>query len=231
MERVLPTTLAACSAPPPQWVAQAAGTHGGAPPVLGAATSPRPSPVIRLWHFVLLLFLFLPVLCAIGIASYFHLSSSTQALRGAVMESVPGQWHKRFAINVGYMTLSLARFGSSFFNLPPEAKAGLQSLDHGEVGVYQLDGPMPPPDYSLILRTADKSMRRRGWERIVGVTQGSQFVAVYAPSIVRLKNMSCCVAVLNDHDLVVVSARGDISPLFDIAQRHLHDHGPFIGNF
>ena len=210
----------------PQRVAQAAGTHGGAPSIVCAATSPSPPLRIRPLYFVLLLFLILPVVCASGIASYLHLSSPTQALRSAVMESVPGQWHKRFAVNVGCLTLGLVRFGSSFFHLPPEPRAALQALSHGEVGVYHLEEPMSSPDYALILKTADKSMRRRGWERIVGVAQGGQFVAVYAPGNVGVKDMSCCVAVLNDRDLVIVSARGNLSPLLDLGRRRLNDHGP-----
>ena len=210
----------------PQRVAQAAGTHGGAPSIVCAATSPSPPLRIRPLYFVLSLFLILPVVCAGGIASYLHLRSSTQALRSAVMESVPGQWHKRFAVNVGCLTLGLVRFGSSFFHLPPEPRAALQALSHGEVGVYHLEEPTSSPDYAVILKTADKSMRRRGWERIVGVAQGGQFVAVYAPGNVGVKDMSCCVAVLNDRDLVIVSARGNISPLLNLARRRLNDHGP-----
>jgi len=215
----------------PQRVAQPAGTHGGAPSILCAATSPRPPLRIRPLYFVLSLFLILPVVCAGGIASYLHLRSSTQALRSAVMESVPGQWHKRFAVNVGCLTLGLVRFGSSFFHLPPEPRAALQALSHGEVGVYHLEEPMSSPDYALILKTADKSMRRRGWERIVGVAQGGQFVAVYAPGNVGVKDMSCCVAVLSGQDLVIVSTGGNVSPLLELAQRRLHDNRPFPINF
>jgi hypothetical protein len=167
----------------------------------------------------------------VGVTSYFRLSSSSQALGSAIMESAPGHWHKRVAVNVGYLTLGLVRFGSSFFHLAPEPRAALQSLYRGEVGVYQLDEPIPLPDYALILRTADKSMRRRGWERIVGFTQGRQFVAIYAPNNVRLKGVSCCVAVLEEQNLVIASARGDISPLLDLARRHLHDNGHFLTKF
>ncbi len=157
----------------------------------------------------------------IGVASYFYLSSSTQALRGAVMESVPGRWHKHFAINVGGVTLGLARIVTSFIHLPPDARTALQCLDHGEVGVYEIEYTMSAPDYALILKTADKSMRRRGWERIVSVVEGGQFVAVYAPSKHQGKDISCCVAVLDDRNLVVVSARGDTAPLLKLVQRHL----------
>jgi hypothetical protein len=215
MERVLPTLHASC---PPLSPPCAASARGGAPPANPAAIPP---PVIRPIHFVLLLLLSLPVLFAIGVASFFHLSSGSQALRAAVMESVPGQWHKRFAVNVGFFTLGVARFGTSFFHLPPEPRAALQALHRGEVGVYQLEKPASHPDYALILKSADQSMRRRGWQRIVGVVQGSQFVAVYAPSNPHVKDLSCCVAVMDDQNLVIVSARGNISPLLQLARSRL----------
>jgi hypothetical protein len=147
------------------------------------------------------------------------------------MESVPGQWHRRFVLNVGGPTFGLARFGSSFFHLPPEPKAALRALHGGEVGVYRLEESMSLPDYAAILKTADKSMRRRGWERIVGVSQGGQFVAVYAPGNLRLKDVSCCVAVLNDRNLIVVSARGNITPLLELASTNLHENGAFLARF
>jgi hypothetical protein len=231
MECVLTITRAASLAATPPCITQADCAHGGVPPILAAIPSSRPPSRLRWVYFVLLSILLLPVLCIVGIASYFHLSSSTEALRSAFMESAPGEWHKRFAVNVGYLTVGLARFGSTFFHLPPEARAALQAVDGGEVGVYEVKESMSRPDYAGILRTADKSMRRRGWERIVGVAQGSQFVAVYAPSDVRRTEMSCCVAVLDDQNLVVVSARGNISPLLDLAQEHLHEKGPFLRNF
>jgi hypothetical protein len=231
MECVLTTTQAAGLPTTPPRVTQAGCAHGGAAPILAAIPSSRPPSRLRWVYFVLLPILLLPVLCIVGVASYFHLGSSTEALRSAVTESTPGEWHKRFAVNVGYLTLDLVRFGSTFFHPPPEARAALQAFDSAEVGVYEVKKTTSRPDYAAILRTADKSMRRRGWERIVGVAQGSQFVAVYAPSDVRRKEMSCCVAVLDDQNLVVVSARGNLSALLDLAQRHLHENGPGLRNF
>jgi hypothetical protein len=199
--------------------------------VIGGANSPMRPSRLRPMFFLLLLVLLLPGLCALGVASYFHLSSPSQSLRSAIMESVPGPWHRRFALNVGGLTFGLARFGSSFFHLPPEPKAALQALHGGEVGVYRLEEPMSLPDYAAILKTADQSMRRRGWERIVGVAQGGQFVVVYAPGDLRLNDVSCCAAVLNDQNLIVVSARGNITPLLELARTHLHDHGAFLARF
>jgi hypothetical protein len=175
---------------------------------------------------VLALVLCLPLLCVIGIAGFFRLSSATQALRSSVIESLPGQWDKRFAVHVGGVTLGLVRFGSRFFNLPPEPKAALAVLHGAEVGVYKLQDAPSAPDYSAMFTAADKCMRRRGWERIVGVAQGRQFVAVYMPRNLRTaKRMECCVAVLNEQDLVVASARGNLEPLLELATQHLRDRG------
>jgi hypothetical protein len=179
----------------------------------------------------LFLLLCVPTLGIIGVASYFYLGSSSTALRGAVMESMPGRWHKHFAINVGGVTLALARFGASFTHLPTDAKAALQIVDHGDVGIYELEDRTSSPDYALILKSADKSMQRRGWERIVGVVEGGEFVAVYAPSNQRGKDITCCVAVLDDRNLVIVSARGKSVPMLDFAKKHLHDNGLFRGDF
>jgi hypothetical protein len=71
---------------------------------------------------------------------------------------------------------------------------------------------------------ADKCMRQRGWERIVGVAQGRQFVAVYMPRNLRTaKRMECCVAVLNERDLVVASARANLEPLLELATQRLQE--------
>ena len=72
-------------------------------------------------------------------------------------------------------------------------------------------------------------MTKRGWQRVVGVVEERQLVAVYMPQRgVSERRMKCCVAVLNDRDLVVVSARGNLEPLLAIARQHmdkeLHGH-------
>ena len=75
-------------------------------------------------------------------------------------------------------------------------------------------------------------MRRRGWERIVGVAGGRQFVAVYMPRNLRtVKRMACCVAVLNEQDLVVASARGNLQPLPELAMQRLQEHDRSLGDF
>jgi len=217
---------------PPHLAGNSAAAHGWVPPVTCAAALPRRRFRVRTGYVVLALVLCLPLLCAISVAGYFRLSSATQALRSGVIESMPGKWDKRFAVHVGGLTLSLVRFGSRWFNLPPEPKAALAALHGAEVGVYRLQDAPAALDYSAMFTAADKSMRRRGWERIVGVARGRQFVAVYMPRDLRtVKRVRCCVAVLNEQDLVVASASGNVEPLLELATQRLQEHDFPLGDF
>ena len=209
---------------PPRLASNGVVPYGRIPPATIAGTSSRRRFRLRAWYVVLVLVLCLALVCTIGIAGYFRLSSPTRAFRSSVIESVPGRWDKRFAVNVGGLTLGLVRFGSRFFNLPPEAKAALEVLRGAEVGVYNLRDAPSALDYSAMFSAADKCMRGRGWERIVGVARSRQFVAVYMPRNLRtVKHMACCVAVLNEQDLVVASARGNLQPVLELATQHLGD--------
>ncbi|MGO8696650.1 MAG: hypothetical protein ACLQVY_02880 [Limisphaerales bacterium] len=197
-------------------------------PVISSASPRRQKLGIVACYIVLVLCIFsLPLLGALGVASYFRLSPETRALRSSVMESVPGKWNKQIAVNVGGFTLGLVRFGSSFFHLPPEARAALQAVDGADVGVYQLRNSPPALSYSGMLAAADQSMRRRGWERIVGVVQDRQFVAVYMPRSLRpIKGIKCCVMVLDGHVLVVASVRGNPESLLALAAQRYQSAAP-----
>jgi hypothetical protein len=225
MECVTPISQTGVPPLPPWLASNDAVSYGRIPPAIVAGTSSRRRFRLRAWYVVLALVLCLPLVCAIGIAGYLQLSSPTRALRSSVIESVPGQWDKRFAVNVGGLTLGMVRFGSRLFNLPPDAKAALGVLHGADVGVYNLHDAPSALDYSAMFSAADKCMRGRGWERIVGVARGRQFVAVYMPRNLRtVKRMACCVAVLNEQDLVVASARGNLQPLLELATQRLQDH-------
>jgi len=171
------------------------------------------------------------VLCAISIVGYFRLSAAARTLRSSVTESVPGRWDKQFEVHVGGLTLKLVRSASRCFKLPPEAKAALAALRGAEVGIYRLPAAPAALDYSTMFAAADESMKRRGWERIVGVGRNRQVVLVYLPSELRAaKRIACCVAVLNEQDLVVASARGNLEPLLEVAARRLQGDDLLLAN-
>jgi hypothetical protein len=180
---------------------------------------------LRPWHVVVLVLVGLPALCWYGITGFFRLGSETKTLQASVMGSSAGHWEKQFAVRVGFFSMSAVRWGSHFFDLPPEARAALNAVRSGEVGIYKLpENEQAFRDTSVIFPAADKAMKAGGWERVVGVVQGNQLVGVYVPRKgVSPQNVGCCVCVLQERDLVVVSARGNLDPVLALARKHLED--------
>jgi len=171
-------------------------------------------------------FVFLLCCCAWGAAGYFRLGSETSALRASLMGSVGGRWNKKIAIHAGGLTMGLVRAGSRLFHLPPEPRAAIEALHGAEVGVYKLQQAPLSVDHAAILSAADKAMARRGWDRMVGVAKENELVAVYVPRKgISPGRMRACVMVLHDRDLVVVSARGNLKPLLEIANKRFEVSG------
>jgi hypothetical protein len=168
-------------------------------------------------YLALFILLCLPVLCVIGVTGYFRLGSETKALRQAMMGATPNQWEKQVAVNVGSLTLGLIRAGTRFLDLPPEARAALSALRGANVGVYQLQSDRFSGDRLAILAQADRAMKARGWERVVGVVEREELVAIYLPRKGgSTGSIRCCLGVLDDRHLVIVSARGNLDPLIDV---------------
>lgn len=158
----------------------------------------------------------------IGITGYFRLGSETTALRESVMDSTSGQWHKKIAFHLGWVTTSLVRFGAEWVKLDAEPRAALQSVRAVEVGVYRLEQSDAPPRLGTALARADKALARRGWLRMVGVCQDQELVAVYIPRRgLSAHSLKCCVLVFNGRDLVVASASANPKPLLALAQPRL----------
>jgi len=69
-----------------------------------------------------------------------------------------------------------------------------------------------------MLTAADSAMTIRGWERVVGVMDGHNLVAVYLPgkniSVHRLK---CCALVFDGKEMVLVSVQSNPEPLLRYA--------------
>src|ERR1035441_5842609 len=118
MECAMPTSQSRVPPLPSQLASDSAVPDGRIPPATSAAASSLPRFRVHAGYVLLALVLCLPLLCAVGIAGYFRLSSATEALRSSVIESVPGQWDKRFAVHVGGLTLGLVRDYSSMYPSP-----------------------------------------------------------------------------------------------------------------
>jgi len=162
------------------------------------------------------------VTAVVGITGFFRLSSPAAALRASVMSAIPGPWDKTIALRVGWFTTGLVRTGARLFEMPPEPRAALDALHGAEVGVYKLQHDPAPADFKTLFATADRAMKRRGWDRIVGVAEEREFVAVYFPhGKVSPRGVKCCVVFFEGRDLVIASASGNLEPLLKIAEKHL----------
>jgi hypothetical protein len=180
----------------------------------------RPPAACIWWQYTVLLLVFLvPGLVAYGITSYFRLSGDTAALRDSVVSSTSGRCSKRLALNVGWATVGLARAGLSFCEMPPEARQALQSVRGGDVALYRLNGPV---DRAELVAQADRMMAKRKMARIVGVSKGEDFVAVYMPSgNIAPRNVRCNVLVVHEEEAVIVGARGNLRPIMELVSTQL----------
>jgi hypothetical protein len=103
------------------------------------------------------------------------------------------------------------------WRLDPAARAALQSIHGAGVGIYQLPAGTPPPNRAAMLVTAESAMTARGWERVVGVIDGREMVAVYIPKAVSVHRLKCCVLVFDGKQMVLASVRGNPKPILDYA--------------
>ncbi len=170
------------------------------------------------WLLVGLAVLLLPFVAlgviALGVASYFHLSSDTRALRNGLMKASGVEWRQHIGLNIGGATLGIVRAGLSFAPLAPEARAAVQAVRGAEVGIYEMASGTKLPDCAAMLATADTVLNNRGWERLVGVLKGENLVSVYVPvKAISAREVKCCVLVFDGRQMVLVSAKADVEPL------------------
>jgi len=189
------------------------------PPVI-----PPPFPRDPLERFLrwvgcgMLVCLLLLGLAVYGATSYFRLSSEMAGLRDSLQTASGQQWHRTIALNIGGLTLGAARAGLSFVKMEDEARVALQTIQGCEVGIYQTTADTETTDRGAMLAAADVAMQRRGWERVVGVIDDGNLVAVYMPAkISSTSRMKCAVMVCEGHQMVVVSTRANLDPAIQFA--------------
>jgi len=199
------------------------------PPVIPPAQPPvivnRPRKGIQARYVVLIIAVLLVGLTARAVAGYFFLGSQATALRKTVIARAGGQYEKRFALHLGWLTTGLVRYGTRLVDLPPEPRAALDTLHKVEVGVYRLAERQSPSQAAQILADTDKTMTKRGWDRIVGVLHEDNTVAIYAPHKgLSRSSIECAVMVLHDRDLVIASGSGNPLPLIELASKKFEEH-------
>lgn len=192
-----------------------------APPAL------TPLPRSARWPWVLLVLTVLCGLLVYGLTGYFRLSRDAAILRDTLRQGAGAAYAKKIELNVGRLTCLVARGVVGCFPMPPEARQALRVVRGAEVGVYELSRHESPRPNGNVLATADAAMKRRGWERVVGVVDRHDLVAVYVPTdLTSPQQARACVMVWSGRQMVVVSARGDLQPLLDLASHQLRAHFP-----
>ena len=161
-------------------------------------------------------------LCGFGVTGYFRLSSGPATLRKSLVQSLGGDCEKKFQLRAGWCTMAIARIGSTFFKIPPEPRAVIDSLRAVEAGVYQLREIPSSATPSDLLGKADVAMNGGGWERVVGVIARDKLTAVYVPREGGSSSRTTfCLMALHGRKLVVASATGNPQPLLELAAERL----------
>ena len=189
---------------------------------LAPPAPPTNAPTRRHWPWLLLLLpgLFLTGLglLAAGAGSCFLLSPEGRTLRDRVIPAVSATCDQAIEVHARPFLVSLCRPLLNWIEMDPEARTAMRALRGAEVGVYQLSRQAQPTAQTATLRAADQVMTERGWTRVVGVQKPHSLVAVYAPATPRSpRNLKLRVLVLHEKQLVLVSARGDLEALVELA--------------
>jgi hypothetical protein len=146
----------------------------------------------------------------------FRVSSDTQALRDVALKLQTAEAQERIEMGVGFFTVGLAKLGARFVELPPEVRGILGSVDGVECSVYELRAGQS--NFAEVLSGADEVMDQRGSDRVVGVLDSDQLIAVYVPRTMKShRDMSISVMVLTKRELICASARGDLDSVMQLA--------------
>lgn len=155
----------------------------------------------------------------------FRVSSETRALRDVGLEFGVEDGEEKIEVGVGYFTVGLAKLGTRFLELPPEVHSILGSVKGVECSVYEISGRKQ--DLAEVLTRADEAMDKQDCERVVGVIDGEQLVAVYIPrGTSSHRKMSMSVMVLTRRELICATARGDLEPVVQMAFAKAQEHLP-----
>jgi hypothetical protein len=162
------------------------------------------------------------LLCTTGC---FRVSSETRALRDVGLEFGAEGADEKIELGVGFFTVGLAKLGTRFVEMPPEARSILGSVKGVECSVYEISGRTQ--DLAEVLTRADEAMDKQGCERVVGVVDEEQLVAVYVPRGVHShRKMSMSVMVLTQRELICATARGDLESVVQMAFAKAQEHLP-----
>jgi hypothetical protein len=160
-------------------------------------------------------------------ASFLTLNRDAALLRREVMAATAAPWDTKIQLSIGRISLWAVRLGVSFVKHPgiEEARAALQAVRSVSVGVYRPARKDPLWSREKLFLDTDRTMRDRGWVRLVGVADKAKSVLVYLPADCA-DVRTICLAVVSGRKLVVVSAKIDPDALVDLVAHHAGTHLP-----
>lgn len=149
---------------------------------------------------------------AVGVYQLVTLNRDATALRNELVRTLHVRTDTRVQVTAGPVVLTSVRaIVGLIHDVPPEARLALRAVRSASVGVYRLQHAPGEAERAAMLDKSDALMRRRGWSRIVGVSDDDALVLVYMPTGGdRGLPERVCVAVCHAGQLVVVA--GAVSP-------------------
>ncbi len=185
--------------------------------VSGAAPERR----FRWWQWLLALAAAGVALLAIAVVNAVTLTRDAVVLRDEVVAALARKSKVKVQVSAGPLLLSAVRSGLSFVkDMPDDARMALRAVRNASVGVYTIDAGGREERAPEMFASAAAVMERRGWERVVAVSDGDTQVLVFAPARGGWTGaQKVCVAVCDDDKLVVVTGTIGPEPLMDIAAR------------
>lgn len=178
------------------------------------------------WLAALLLVGFLGVIAIAGLIFLaVRPDAGLRSLRSGLLEALDVETSQRIEARVPGVVATLARWGVGFTPAPPEVKTALRSFHGGQAGVYQLASEPAGDSRAELVSLADAHLAGRGWSRIVTVLDRDEMVMVFAPDDADLAphDMTAGVVVLSGRQLVIASARGDLTQVFELAHSKLDE--------
>ena len=151
----------------------------------------------------------------------FTLDRDARVLRRSITDSIGTKIESTIEVRVGEPLFAASQLGIRWcHDVPEQARVALAALRSASGGVYHVKRPTSAERADVLIR-AQNAMAKNGWSRIVGVNDHDTTVLVYAPSVIReTETQRVCVAVIDGNQLIVVSARADLSRLAELAPIH-----------
>lgn len=146
-------------------------------------------------------------------------------LKPVISETDSGRWVERLEVAVTGRFFPVVGLGMKLTSVDPRIARLVRGASEVAVRVYERrSGPVAVKPGGgaigrLLLDTVSERLVALEWERVVGVMEGEQVVAVFLPAgWDGLGDVTCCVLVRGVRELVMVSARMDPRPLIELAR-------------